>query len=157
MIPVDQAQGLVFIVGTPGPGASSTGIGTPGFNIWYNGSGNSYTGYLTAPYAIDGDRTANFTPVNLTDAVPEPSTPGNNDPRLCRRRLHGVSPEAHWCGSDGRLIKLTVLNRKPPPNRERFLLRSPLPSPSCCGRAPRHVLRESHWLRVCGFEHEVQE
>jgi len=68
VFPVDDL-GLVFIVGTPGPGASSTGIGTPGFNIWYNGSGNSYTGYLTSPYMIDGDGTATF-----TAAVPEVST-----------------------------------------------------------------------------------
>jgi hypothetical protein len=68
VFPVD-GLGLVFIVGTPGAGSSSTGIHAGGFNIWYNG-GTSYTLYLSSPY--DGQTgTATFT--ECTDCAPSPS------------------------------------------------------------------------------------
>lgn len=60
--------GLVFIVGTPGAGATSGHIDTPGFNIWANGDG-SYTGYLTSPYQYEAG-SGTF----AIAAVPEPST-----------------------------------------------------------------------------------
>jgi hypothetical protein len=63
--PVD-GLGLVFIVGTPGAGASSGNIGTSGFNIWYNGG---YEGYLTSPYQFEAG-SGTF----AVAAVPEPST-----------------------------------------------------------------------------------
>jgi hypothetical protein len=69
--PID-GDGLVFIVGTPGPGSSSTGINAAGFNIWWNG-GTSYSLYLTAPYGYTAG-TASFTEVSEVGATPLPPT-----------------------------------------------------------------------------------
>ena len=83
--PVD-GNGLVFIVGTPGPGSTSTGIKAAGFNIWWNG-GTSYSLYLTTPYGYTaGAATFTETTGSGNDSTtPLPATP----PTLCHwaRRL----------------------------------------------------------------------